>query len=171
MKIWADADSLPPGVRALIARRASSLATRGDDVEAVFVANRPMKTVEGRGVRFILAGKESGAADDSIAAQASAGDIAVTRDIPLAGRLLELGIAVINHKGELFTVDRIRERISIRDAMLELRLSGLAESGPSSFGPRELKSFADGLDRALAKRAGKAGAGFTICHDHGISLT
>jgi uncharacterized protein YaiI (UPF0178 family) len=151
MRVWADADSLPPEVRALISRRAAKIAAEGEDLEAVFVANRPIKVPVVPGVRFVLVEPAPGAADDHIAANAKPGDLAVTRDIPLAERLIALGLAVINHKGELFTADRIRERISIRDAMLDLRLSGLAESGPSTFGPKDLKAFADGFDSILTK--------------------
>jgi uncharacterized protein len=92
-------------------------------------------------------------ADDRIMERARAGDLAVTRDLPLAERLAEKGLFVLNDRGDVFTADNARERRSLRDSALELRALGLAPESPrrSSWGPRERKAFADALDRSIAK--------------------
>jgi uncharacterized protein YaiI (UPF0178 family) len=95
-----------------------------------------------------------GAADDYIVASALPGDLAVTRDLPLVERLAEKGLRVLNDRGEVFTAGDARERRSLRDAAAELRALGLAPESPrrSGWGERELKAFADALDRELSRR-------------------
>jgi hypothetical protein len=107
----------------------------------------------GLGVERAAVADGEGGADDHMAASAQAGDLAVTRDLPLAERLAERGLRVLNDRGDVFTADNARERRSLRDRALELRALGLAPESKrrSSWGRRELKAFADALDRELAK--------------------
>ena len=107
----------------------------------------------GPGVEAETVEAGEGAADDRIAKGAVSGDLAVTRDLPLAERLAEAGARVLNDRGNLFTAENARERRSLRDRAEELRALGLAPESPrrSSRTAREMKAFADALDRELAK--------------------
>jgi uncharacterized protein YaiI (UPF0178 family) len=169
MRIWADADSLPRRARDLIARRATLEYARAPGADggagdaphagfkAIFVANRAIGVGQGKAVDFIQAPPGEGAADAIILAQARPGDLVVTRDIPLAERLLELhgdSIAVINDRGAAFKPDTVRERRSIRDAMLELSLSGLVERPRSNYGAAEASLFARAMDAGIARLRG-----------------
>jgi uncharacterized protein len=157
--IWADGDSLQADIRALICRRANREAKSADEAarparfRAVFIAARMPPLDLGAGVeREAVEGGED-AADDRIVLRAEAGDLAVTRDLPLAERLAEKGLRVLNDRGEVFTADNARERRSLRDRAVELRALGLEPESRrgSSWGRRELKAFADALDRELAR--------------------
>jgi uncharacterized protein len=158
--LWADGDSLQAELRRLICRRANreALAARAEGREArfraVFVAAKMPPLDQGPGVLAQTVPPGEGSADDSMCLQAQPEDIAITRDLPLAERLADKGLRVLNDRGEVFTADNARERRSLRDRALELRALGLApESGRrSSWGGRELKAFADALDRELAKK-------------------
>jgi uncharacterized protein YaiI (UPF0178 family) len=88
-------------------------------------------------------------ADRHIADHAAVGDIAVTADIPLAAVLVERGIVVIDPRGELYSEENVRERLSIRDFMDSLRSTGVETGGPKPYGDREKRMFADALDRTL----------------------
>jgi uncharacterized protein YaiI (UPF0178 family) len=92
-----------------------------------------------------------GAADDRIVELAEKGDLVITRDIPLASRLVEAAVPVIDDRGRLYTGENIRERLSLRDFMVDLAESGLGMERIPSYGKRELKAFADGVDRILTK--------------------
>ena len=160
MTIWADGDSLQADIRRLICRRANREATdaaasgRPARFRAVFVAARMPPLDPGPGVKAILVSSETeGSADDRMAASAELGDLAVTRDLPLAERLAEKGLRVLNDRGEVFTAGDARERRSLRDRAVELRALGLAPESPRrpAWGAREMKAFADALDRELAK--------------------
>jgi uncharacterized protein YaiI (UPF0178 family) len=153
--IWADGDSLQAELRSVLCRRANTDAAaaaaegRAARYRAVFVAARMPPLELGPGVEARVVGD----ADESIAADSQAGDLAITRDLPLAERLAEKGLRVLNDRGEVFTAENARERRSLRDAAAGLRALGLAPESPrrSSWGPRELKAFADALDRVIAK--------------------
>jgi uncharacterized protein len=89
-------------------------------------------------------------ADRHIAEHASEGDVAVTADIPLAAILVEKGLTVLDPRGDLYSEENVRERLSIRDFMESLRGSGVETGGTKPYGPREKQAFAAALDRALA---------------------
>lgn len=153
MTIWADGDSLPRDLRPLLLRRAGKEPRPGLRIELRFVSSRPLPDVPQENTVLVTPGSD--AADEAILAAAREGDILVTRDIPLAGRALDRGLLCINDRGEAFTKDGIRERISLRDAAAELRLLGLAPPSPkgNTRTKREVKRFADALEKALAFRA------------------
>jgi uncharacterized protein YaiI (UPF0178 family) len=94
---------------------------------------------------------EEGAADNRIVALARSGDLVITRDIPLASRLVEAAIMVMDDRGRVYTRENIRERLSLRDFMVGLAENGLGKDRIASYGKRELKAFADSFDRVLAQ--------------------
>jgi uncharacterized protein YaiI (UPF0178 family) len=92
-----------------------------------------------------------GAADDRIVELAKPGDLALTRDIPLATRLVEAAVLVIDDRGGVYTRENIRERLSLRDFRVGLAKNGLETARSAVYGKKELKMFADALDRVLAR--------------------
>jgi uncharacterized protein YaiI (UPF0178 family) len=90
-------------------------------------------------------------ADSWIITHVEAGDVVITADIPLAAQVVEKGAWGINPRGEVYTEDNVRERLSVRDFMTELREAGVQTGGPAPFGPRDVQRFAAGLDRLLTK--------------------
>lgn len=151
MTIWIDADSLPREARALVGRRASR-ATPSRPLQAVFVANRTIPLPPGDNIRAMVVPPGEGNADEKMLAEAMPGDIVITRDIPLASRAVAAGIICLNDRGEVWTADTIRERLSVRDHMAALREAGLAAGldKARSYGPKETRAFADALDRAIS---------------------
>lgn len=146
MRIWLDADSCPEAVRNVIIR-----AVTRENLDCSFVANRNIPFPAGSPVEMVIVPLVEGAADDYMTENILPGDLAVTRDIPLAARLLEKGAVVMNDRGELFTRENIRERLSLRDFMYELRFTGLVDPGNRQFSPREVQRFANCFDRELRK--------------------
>lgn len=146
MKILVDSDSCPRPARESVVR-----ASKRTGITAIFAANRPIPGIEGSTVRMELCPTGEGAADDRIVELAEKGDLAVTRDIPLAARLVERSIRVIDDRGTVYTRENIRERLSLRDFMVGLADSGLGAPRTNTYGSRELKAFADGFDRELNK--------------------
>ena len=161
-RVWVDADSCPRAVREILTRGAQR---RGYHV--CFVAaqvgeatRRDAATHEGSVLRgatmpnTAIAGVSrvqpvTGTVDDFLIAHALPGDVVITRDIPLAERLVGLGVDVLNDRGTLFDADTVRERRSMRDAAAAIRAAGLERMGGRSWGARETKAFADAFDRYL----------------------
>ncbi|HAK47273.1 MAG TPA: hypothetical protein DCO79_15315 [Spirochaeta sp.] len=146
MTIWVDADSCPQAVREIIARAAVKRR-----IKTVFAANTIIPIPDEDILEMAVVGKGEGVADQYIIDRAVEGDLAVTRDIPLAAELVENRIVVINDRGNHFTPENIRERLSIRDLMKDFREIGIMPERESSFGRRETQLFAAAFDRELTK--------------------
>lgn len=152
MKLWVDADAAPRDVKEIVYRTAKRL-----ELETVLVANQRMSTpLNNPHVSTVWVQGGPDVADQHIADHAVAGDIAITADIPLAAILVEKGIVVLDPRGEQYSAENVRERLSIRDFMESLRASGVETGGAKPYGMREKQAFAAALDRALtaARRAG-----------------
>lgn len=146
MLIWVDADSCPRQVRDLICRTGHRLKLRVN-----FVANRQIPLPESGLFSMIIADDAPDAADDHIVENANLEDLVVTRDIPLAKRLVDRGLRVINDRGNVYTENNINERLMMRNLMLELYNNGLTPDKTGVFGKKELQEFANALDREITK--------------------
>jgi uncharacterized protein len=151
MTIWVDADAAPRDVKDIVCR-----AARRVQRPAVLVANQRLSVPphnEYVSAVWVRGGPD--VADAHIAEHAAPGDIAITADIPLAAILVEKGLVVIDPRGERYTAENVRERLSVRDFMDALRGSGVETGGAAPYGAREKQAFAASLDRALADAARK----------------
>ena len=79
------------------------------------------------------------------------GDLVITADVPLAAAAIEKGGVALNPRGELYTSENVRERLSVRNFLDELRGSGVNTGGPAALSQRERQMFANQLDRLLAR--------------------
>ena len=147
MKIWVDADSVPVRVREIIIN-----ACRREQVDACFVANRRIPLEQTDEISLVVVPATEGSADNHISAEAGAADLVVTRDIPLAARLVEQDITVLNDRGTVYTPENVRERLSMRNFMKELRERGLPTDEETKFGPKDVQAFANAFDRELRKK-------------------
>jgi uncharacterized protein YaiI (UPF0178 family) len=154
LKIFVDADSCPRPARELVLRTAKR---RG--LTAVFAANRPIPGLEGENAVMEQCPPGEGAADDRIVGLSLRGDLVITRDIPLAKRLVEKGVQVLDDRGRAYTRENIGERLSLRNFMVGLAGSGLHPDRSAAYGKKELKAMADSLDRILAKLIPPPGTG------------
>lgn len=152
MKIWVDADACPGPVRDILIRAAERLRT-----PAVFVANKRLNLPRSEWISSVQVGAGLDVADGHIAAAAQAGDLTITQDIPLAGRLVPMGVSVLDPRGEQFTEENIAERLSVRNFMQELREAGVTTSGPSAFTAQDRQRFAAALDRELTRLTRRPG--------------
>jgi uncharacterized protein len=147
VRLWIDADAAPRDVKEIVYRAAARL-----ELETVLVANQRLQVPPG--ARHVSAVRVAGGPDEAdrhIAEAAEAGDVAVTADIPLAARLVEKGVAVIDPRGEEYTSENVGERLAVRDFMDGLRGAGVETGGARPYGPREKQRFAAALDRVLAR--------------------
>lgn len=147
MKIWIDADAAPRDVKEIVFRAARRL-----QLETVQVANQWLSTPMNN--PFVTSVKVQGGpdmADRHIAERSEPGDVVVTADIPLAAKLVEKDVFVIDPRGEEYSGENMGERLAVRDFMDSLRGSGVETGGPRPYGPREKQAFAAALDRVLTR--------------------
>ena len=146
-RIWVDADACPVAIKEILFRAAQRI-----QVHVTLVANHALRTPPSPYIRSIQVPGGFDVADNEIAAQVAPGDLVVTQDIPLAATVIEKGALAIHPRGELYTTDTIKQRLSMRNFMEELRGAGVDTGGPAALHPRDKQAFANQLDRWLAQR-------------------
>ncbi len=146
MRIWVDADACPNPIKDILFRAADR--TR---MLMTFVANKPVRIVASPYLRFLQVDTGFDAADKKIVELLQPGDLVITADLPLAAAVIEKGGIALNPRGELYTVENVRERLSMRNFMDELRGGGLVTGGPPPLDARDRQVFASQLDRLLAR--------------------
>lgn len=148
MQIWVDADACPGVIKEILFRAAERAR-----LPVTLVANQPMRIPSSAYVRFMHVGAGFNVADERIVELLHPQDLVITADIPLAAAVIEKGGHALNPRGELYTKDNIRERLSMRNFMDELRGSGVATGGPPVLNQRDRQAFANSLDSFLARYA------------------
>ncbi len=144
MKIWIDADACPVPAKEILYRAAERKC-----VSLILVANHALRTPKSKYISAIQVSAGFDVADNEIVARMQAGDLVITADIPLAADVIAKKGAALSPRGEVFTEDNIRERLSMRDFMESLRSSGVQTGGPNLYGQSERQAFGNALDRFL----------------------
>ena len=130
IRIFVDADACP--VKPEIYRVAERYA-----LKVYVVANAFMAVPRSDLIERVIVAEGPDAADHWIAERAGATDIVVTADIPLAGRCVRKGAAVIGSTSKAFTEDSIGMVLATRDLNRiavespNISIPSVASSGPS----------------------------------------
>lgn len=147
MHIWVDADACPVVIKEILYRAAMRA-----QILTTFVANQALRVPPSPFVRTMQVDKGFDVADHAIVARLVTGDLVITADIPLAAEVIVQGAHALNPRGEFYSAENIRERLSMRDFMEALRASGVETAGPATFHSTDRHAFAAQLDRFLAGR-------------------
>jgi uncharacterized protein YaiI (UPF0178 family) len=145
-RIWVDADACPRPIKEVLYKAADRR-----QIDVIFVSNHFLNLPSSPRIKGWTVSKGQDVADQYIVSQALAQDLIITQDIPLASDLIEKGCTVINLRGTEHTPNTIGERLSIRNAMEELRDSGVMTGGPPPFGAKEKQAFSNQFDRVLTR--------------------
>lgn len=146
MKIWVDADACPGVIKDILFRAAERTG-----VQLTLVANHSIPIPRSRHIKFLQVTHGFDVADNEIVNRLGAGDLVITGDIPLAADVIDKGGYALNPRGELYTSDNIKARLTMRDFMDTLRASGIDTGGPPALSQSDRKSFANHLDKILTR--------------------
>jgi len=146
VQIWVDADACPAVIKEILYRAAERVKS-----PLILVANHPLRTPPSPYIRSMQVPGGFDVADNRIVELLQAGDLVITADIPLAAAVIEKGGHALNPRGELYTQDNIRERLTMRNFMGELRNTGVMTGGPSALSHSDRQAFANQLDRFLTR--------------------
>ena len=104
-------------------------------------------------ISMVMAGDAFDAADDKIVEDAGPGMLVVTADLPLAGRAIEKGAAVLTPRGDDLDATNIGAKLATRDLLHDLRggLEGQTLGGPRAFSKADRSTFAQAIETALRK--------------------
>lgn len=151
MKVWVDADACPVVIKEILFKAAERTG-----VQTLFVANQPIQIPASSCLFFVLVGAGADVADKEIVKRLDPGDLVITADIPLAADVIEKGGHALNPRGELYSTDTIRSRLSMRDFMENLRADGVDTGGPPPLTTGDRQAFANQLDTFLSGYSAKS---------------
>ena len=146
MKIWCDADACPVVIKDILFKAANRTKT-----ELTLVANQHVSTPPSNFIKFIRVSSGFDVADNEIVKRLESGDLVITSDIPLAAEAIDKGGIALSPRGELYTMENIKSRLTMRDFMDSLRSSGVDTSGPPPLNQSDRQAFANHLDRILTR--------------------
>lgn len=145
IKVWIDADSFPTLLKSFILEYAEK-----NYLEIIFVANKPIKS-DKQNFKMILAENTKDSADNIIFENITEKDIAITRDILLAERLVQKNIKTINDRGTYFSKENIKRKVEERNYDFNLAQLGFSGSKEKNYGMKELKKFRECFEKTLKK--------------------
>lgn len=146
MKIWVDADACPAVIKNILYK-----AAERTKLQLTLVANQKFRIPPSQYIKFLKVISGFDVADNEIIKRISSGDLVITSDIPLAAEVIKKGGLALSARGELYSADNIRARLSMRDFMASLRSSGISTGGPSALNQSDRQAFANHLDKLLFK--------------------
>lgn len=146
MRIWVDADACPRPIKEVLFKAADK---RG--VQTTLVANQYLRVPPSKFIHAIQVAQGFDVADNEIVRRMAPGDLVVTQDIPLADEVIRAQGVAINPRGTLYTEANIKDHLSRRDLMEQLRDNGMVSGGPSSFDKKDVQAFANALDREVTR--------------------
>jgi uncharacterized protein len=144
-KIWIDADSCPKAIKELVFK-----ASRRLNIHVILVANSYQLIPQSDIIKLIVVHKGFDAADQHIIDQVEMHDLVITADIPLVAKVLEKKAVALNPRGEIYNANNIGSILSMRNFMKEFHDAGTIVGGPAAFGPKDVKLFADSLNRLIS---------------------
>jgi uncharacterized protein YaiI (UPF0178 family) len=147
MKIWVDADACPAVIKDILYRAANRA-----QVPLTLIANQMLRVPPSPWIRALQVPSGFDVADRRIAEEATAGDLVITADVPLAALVIAKGARVLDPRGDLLDAGNIQERLTMRNFMEGLRSSGVETGGPAAFSAADRHAFANRLDALLAKQ-------------------
>lgn len=147
MKVWVDADACPVVIKEILFRAAARTGVR-----ITLVANQQVQIPVSKNINFIQVAQGFDVADNEIVARLNKGDLVITADIPLAADVIEKGGHALNPRGEMYDVNNIKARLSMRDFMETMRASGVNTGGPPPLSKSDRQAFANQLDKYLTKK-------------------
>lgn len=148
MTLFVDGDAFPNLLKPILVRSIERLS-----LKTYVIANKKISLgTKSSLVEYIIVDQGADEADHKIVEMAQEGDLVITADIPLADRIISKKAHAIDHRGELYSVDNIKQYLAMRNLMESIRESGEMTGGPKAFSSKDAHLFANQLNSFLAKR-------------------
>lgn len=143
-KLLIDGDALPNLLKPILIKQIERLK-----IETIVVANKKINLGKSNYLSYIIVDAGADMADDKIVKMLHEGDLVITADIPLADRVISKNAHAIDHRGELYSVENIKQYLAMRNLMEKIRESGEITKGPKAFSQKDAASFANQLNAFL----------------------
>lgn len=146
MHIWMDADACPKVIKEILYRVVERLK-----IPMTMVANKEMQLPNSPLIQMIVVAAGADVADREIVERMESGDLVITADIPLAADVIEKRGHALNPRGTFYSEANVKQYLTMRNFMDDLRGSGVMTGGPAAFSNSDRMAFANQLDRFLTR--------------------
>ncbi len=146
MKLYIDGDALPNLLKPIITKQIKRLS-----IETIVVSNKKIFLIDASTISYIIVQAGADEADKKIIDLVDKNDLVITADIPLADFVIAKDAHAIDHRGERYTKENIKQYLAIRNLMDEIRSTGEITKGPAPFSKKDAQNFANQLNAFLAK--------------------
>jgi len=147
MKLFIDGDAFPNLLKPIVLRAIERLS-----IKTEVIANKKIDIGKSANINYTIVKQGADEADNLIVELCKKGDLVITADIPLADKVITKEAHAIDHRGELYTKDNIKQYLAIRDLMESIRDSGEITKGPKPFKQKDAHAFANALNTLLTKK-------------------
>ncbi|MBA3026760.1 MAG: YaiI/YqxD family protein, partial [Sulfurimonas sp.] len=120
-------------------------------IHTIVVSNKKIDIGKSQFIKYIIVEAGADEADHKIVEMLQKGDLVITADIPLADRVINKEAHAIDHRGELYSVDNIKQYLAMRNLMDKIRESGEITKGPKPYTQKDAQGFANQLNSFLTK--------------------
>lgn len=145
-KLYVDGDAFPNLLKPILLKQIERLG-----LSTVVVANKKISIGKSQHVSYLVVEEGADKADDKIVDLIEEGDLVITADIPLADRVITARAHAIDHRGELYSIDNIKQYLAMRNLMEKIRESGEITKGPKPFSSKDAELFANQLNSFLSR--------------------
>ncbi len=146
MILYIDGDAFPNILKPIVFRSIERLR-----LQTFVISNKRISVGKSDLITYLIVEQGADEADHRIVEMVEEGDLVITADIPLADRIIGQNAHAIDHRGELYSVDNIKQYLAMRNLMEEIRDSGEMTRGPKPFGTKDAHEFANQLHSFLTK--------------------
>jgi len=142
MIIYIDGDAFPNLLKPIITRAIQRL-----QIKTIVIANKKINVGDSNFISYLVVESGADEADNKIVEMLEVDDLVITADIPLADRVITKHAHAIDHRGELYTKENIKQYLAMRNLMQEIRDSGEVTKGPAPFSQKNAQEFANQLNK------------------------
>jgi len=142
--LYVDGDAFPNLLKPILFR-----AIEKRQLTTVVIANKRIDIGKSKHITYMIVEAGADEADNKIVELLNKQDLVITADIPLADRVITKNAHAIDHRGELYTTENIKQYLAMRNLMQEIRDSGEVTKGPAPFSQKDAQEFANQLNKFL----------------------
>lgn len=146
MTLYIDGDAFPNALKPIVHRAIVRLT-----LSTFVVSNKRISIGDAPQITYVIVEAGADEADHRIVEMLQEDDLVITADIPLADRVIAKNAHAIDHRGERYTTENIKQHLAMRNLMESLRDSGEMTKGPKPFGPKDAHAFANQFNSFLDK--------------------
>lgn len=146
MKLYIDGDAFPNLLKPIVLRAVQRL-----EIPTFLISNKRVNIGKSQHIMTFIVPQGADEADHRIVEMVEAGDLVITADIPLADRVITKDAHAIDHRGELYSKENIKQYLAMRNLMETIRDTGEITGGPKPFSQKDAHAFANQFNAFLAK--------------------